>query len=175
MIKSKKDYLDYLEADRLATYRKNKNPKFLREHEWRYLRVMRKVEYYTNCKRGLINKLIVLYYRQKMYKLGLRCGFSIAPNTTGKGLKLFHYGTIVINGSSKLGDYCQVQTGVNIAANCKIGNNVYIFPGVKILSDISIADNVRIGANAVVTKNILESNITVAGIPAKKVSSQGSI
>lgn len=37
-----------------------------------------------------------------------------------------------------------------------------------------IADDVVIGANAVVTKDIAEPGITVAGIPAKKISNCGS-
>ena len=64
---------------------------------------------------------------------------------------------------------------MNIAQNCKIGNNVYIAPGVKILPDAEIADNIRIGANAVVTKSFLEPGITIAGVPAVKISDKGNM
>lgn len=176
MIKSKRDYLDYMEADRLATYRKTKKPKlFYQEPEWTYLRLLRKVEYYTNCKKGCLNRIILCYFKYKISKLGLVCGFTMFPNQIGKGVKIFHYGSIIINGSSKLGDYCQIQCGVNIASNVKIGNYVTIYPGVKIIDNITIADNVIIGANSVVTKDILESGITVAGVPAKKISNVGSV
>lgn len=37
-----------------------------------------------------------------------------------------------------------------------------------------IADGVCIGANAVVIKDILEPNITVGGIPARKISDNNS-
>ena len=54
------------------------------------------------------------------------------------------------------------------------GNNVYIGTDALILGDVTIEDNVMIGANAVVTKSITESGITVAGILARKISDVGS-
>jgi serine O-acetyltransferase len=55
-----------------------------------------------------------------------------------------------------------------------IGNNVYIGTGARILGNITIAHNVVIGANSVVTKSITEQGITVAGVPAKKISNVDS-
>lgn len=48
----------------------------------------------------------------------------------------------------------------------KIGDNYFIGAGARILSNVTIGNNVKIGANAVVTKDI-PSNCTVVGIPAK--------
>jgi len=56
----------------------------------------------------------------------------------------------------------------------QLGNNVFIGPGAKILGKVKIADGIAIGANAVVTKSFLEPNITIAGVPAKKISEEGS-
>ena len=42
------------------------------------------------------------------------------------------------------------------------------------MGGIRIADGVCIGANAVVIKDILEPNITVGGIPARKISDNNS-
>jgi len=42
------------------------------------------------------------------------------------------------------------------------------------MGEITIANGVAIGANSVVNKSIHEQNITVAGVPAKKVSNKGS-
>ena len=39
---------------------------------------------------------------------------------------------------------------------------------------ISISFLTAIGANAVVNKDILEEHVTVAGVPAKKISDKGS-
>lgn len=69
-----------------------------------------------------------------------------------------------------------IQAGVNIGVNNggvpTIGDNVYIGPGAKLFGAIEIANDVAIGANAVVTKSFTESNITIAGIPAKIIKHQ---
>ena len=56
----------------------------------------------------------------------------------------------------------------------KIGNNVFIATGAKIIGNITIADGVAIGANAVVVKDILEPNTSWGGVPARKLSDNGS-
>jgi serine O-acetyltransferase len=56
----------------------------------------------------------------------------------------------------------------------QIGNRVYIGSGARVIGNIKIADDVVIGANAVVTKDILESGTTWAGIPARKIANKGS-
>lgn len=83
-------------------------------------------------------------------------------NCCGKGLSIAHIGTIVINGSASLGDFCRLHTCVNIGtAGGKvsktpvIGNRVYIGPGAKLFGDITIADGIAIGANSVVNKSFL--------------------
>ena len=46
------------------------------------------------------------------------------------------------------------------------GKNVIVGSGAKVLGPIKIGDNVKIGANAVVLKDIPD-NVTVVGIPAE--------
>lgn len=46
--------------------------------------------------------------------------------------------------------------------------------GQKILPGVEIADNIRIGANAVVTKSFTDPGITIAGVPAVKISDKGT-
>lgn len=113
--------------------------------------------------------------------LGRKFGWTIPINTCGKGLNIAHTGTIVINGCVCVGDYCRIHTCVNIGTAAgfsgkapHIGNYVYIGPGAKIFGDIVIADGIAIGANAVVNNDFIEPNITIAGIPAKKISNKGS-
>jgi serine O-acetyltransferase len=55
-----------------------------------------------------------------------------------------------------------------------IGDNVYIAPGVKIYGGIEIAEGIAIGANSVVNKSFTEPNITIAGVPAKKIADGGA-
>ncbi len=55
-----------------------------------------------------------------------------------------------------------VDTPVYIGNHCWIGANAIILPGVKITGEYVV-----IGAGAVVTKDITESKVIVAGVPAK--------
>jgi serine O-acetyltransferase len=88
--------------------------------------------------------------------------------------------TIVVAVNARIGANCRIHEGVTIGATngsdgaAKIGDNVFIGSGAKIIGEIKIADNIAIAANAVVVKDILESGITVGGVPAKKISSNDS-
>ncbi len=111
--------------------------------------------------------------------LGYLLGFSIPCNVFGPGLRINHYGLLVVNPKSKIGEWCDIHQGVNIGESfdCKapkIGSNVWIGPGTKIFGGIEIADNICIGANSVVGKSFTERDITIAGIPAKKIKDKGN-
>lgn len=56
-----------------------------------------------------------------------------------------------------------------------LGDGVLLFMGAIVAGDTHIADNVVIGANSVVSKSILEENVTVAGNPAQIVSHRGRL
>ena len=121
------------------------------------------------------------YYSFRLQRLGLRCGFTVPPNTCDKGLNLAHTGTIVISPYASIGENCRIHVGVNIGTAAgttgqapKIGNNVYIGPGAKIYGPITLADDIAIGANAVVNRDCLEKNATLVGVPAKVVNHKGS-
>lgn len=120
---------------------------------------------------------------EQVYKLlhhrnSVKLGIEIGPNCCGKGLSIVHAGTIQINGDARIGDNLRIQEGVTIGAGSggvpTIGNNVYLGSGCKVIGNVKIADDCAVGANAVVVKDILEKGITVAGVPAKKVSDNNS-
>jgi len=180
MITSKKEYKYYLEADRLAFNKKGK-PRIIGDIVWKFQRLLRKVEYYMNCKKSILSKPFYLFFLLRYYLLGIRLGFSIPPNVFGPGLCIVHRGTIVIAEGAKIGANCRIHACVNIGTKAgyenlvpKIGNNVYIGPGVKIYGDIEIADGIAVGANAVVNKSFHEPGISIGGVPAKKISEKGS-
>jgi len=52
-----------------------------------------------------------------------------------------------------------------------IGDNVDIGQNAQIIGGIRIADNVRIGAGAVIVKDILTPGVTVVGVPGHIVQS----
>ena len=99
--------------------------------------------------------------------------FLSPPHTFGKGLTLWHWGSIVINPKVDGGDFVVIQSDVNISENVKIGNYVYLAPGVKVLEGVEIRERVIVGANSVVTKSIYEDNTTWVGCPAHKIKDNG--
>ena len=178
MIQSKADYREYLTADRIANhapkrYKYNLLCRIEGGYNYLYLKYLRKVEYVLNCKKGVWAKIELKLLNIRLKKLSVMTGLSIPPNTFGKGLYIPHWGSIVINGSAHFGDYCVVQSGVNVSESVKGGNHLYLAAGAKILIGVTIADDVIIAANAVVNKDVTEPNIVVGGIPAKKISDKG--
>jgi serine O-acetyltransferase len=181
MINSKDDLYYYLEADWIALGIDRKKPKIIGDEIWKYQILLRKIEYYVNSKKNIITKVYIYYLKYKFRNLGLKLGFSIPFNVFGPGLSIAHSGTIVVNRNAKIGHNCRIHTCVNIGTKAgysdlspHIGDNVYIGPGAKIFDSIKIADGIAIGANSVVNKSFLEENISIAGVPAKKISDKGS-
>lgn len=183
MINSKEDYYEYLVADMRALGIVGNRPKYggLRYSIWKYEVLMRKLEYVTNCKKSPVYTLYRLILKYEFTRQSIKYGFMIPINTFGKGLSIAHIGPIVVNGDAKIGENCRIHVDVNIGTQAgfgglapTIGNNVYIGPGAKLFGKIIIGDNIAIGANSVVNKSFLEEGITIAGIPAKKISNKGS-
>jgi serine O-acetyltransferase len=180
IIRSKADYEFYIKADKLALGKNYKIPRLIGDDVWKFQRILRKVEYYNNCKKSLFYKLYLKYISFKYYTMSLKLGFSIPLNVFGPGLCIAHRGTIVVNKDVRVGENCRIHACTNIGSNRsdisapKIGNNVYIGPGAKIFGDIVIASNIAIGANSVVNKSFYEKGISIAGIPAKKINNKGS-
>ena len=123
------------------------------------------------------NHIPILMLRFPVEKITeLVCGISIPSKCKiGSGLRIQHFGGIVLHDTVEIGCNATIYHGVTIglgrdkdvqAPVC--GDNIYIGTGAKILGEITIGDNVIIGANAVVLNNI-PNNCTVAGMPAKIV------
>lgn len=144
---------------------------------WKYNIYLRKLEYAMN-RNTRFGKWLAIFYRLKLEKYSRRTGWTIPPNTFGPGLLIVHRGTVVVNKNAKIGANCRVHVCVNIGdwngAAPTLGDNVYIGPGAKIFGGIEIASNIAIGANAVVNKNFTEQGISIAGIPAVKISDKGN-
>ncbi len=181
MIKSKRDYDLYIEADRLASGKNYRRPKLIGDDIWKFQRLLRKAEYYTNCQRSLIHKLYLKYILFRLHRMSIHLGYSIPINVFGPGLCIAHRGTIIINKDARIGENCRIHACTNIGSGRdsfllapKIGNGVYIGPGAKIFGNIEIADNIAIGANSVVNKSFYEKGISIAGVPAKKINNKGS-
>ena len=181
MIQSKADYKHYLEQDRLALYKKRKRPRIAGDEIWQYERLLRKTEYFLNCHKTPIGKVIATFLHFRLRKMGRKlCGYHIPPNAFEEGLSIAHWGPIVVHPSARIGKNCRIQQNVTIGATngqteaAHIGDNVFIGPCSSIIGKVTIASDIAIGANSVVTKSFEESGITIAGVPAKKISDNNS-
>jgi len=108
-------------------------------------------------------------------------GIEIHPGAQiGRRFFIDHGMGVVIGETAEIGDdvlmYHQVTLGGTSLEKTKrhptIGNNVLIGMGAKVIGPIILGDNVRVGANAVVTKDV-PANSTVVGVPAKVVKRDG--
>jgi serine O-acetyltransferase len=183
MIQSRKDYLYYLEADRIALGK----PKYSffeylkeimkREFIWRFQRSLRQSEYYRNVvsEKSIIGKIIYMMVKIQFKNISIKLGFSIPENVFGPGLAIVHYGTIVVNSDARIGANCRIHACTNIGRSGGIsgapilGDNIYIGPGAKIFGNISIADNCAIAANAAVNKSVIDRGVLIAGVPARVI------
>lgn len=90
----------------------------------------------------------------------------------GPGFVLIHSNGVVINGAVRGGENVLIEHQVTIGAEKRasptIGNGVFIGAGAKIVGPVTIGDNARVGANAVVTKDV-PPQTTVVGVPAKPI------
>ena len=83
----------------------------------------------------------------------------------GKGLRIHHFGGIIMHPSTAVGENCTLYHHVTIGdrggygRSATIGNNVLIGAGAKIIGEISIGDNCKIGANAVVCQDVPDNSI----------------
>ena len=130
-----------------------------------FLKLMRKCQYSSHS-----GGVKYVYYQIRYKKLGRKLGLSIGSNVFGYGLVIPHYGTIVVGGSNKCGNYCVLHTSTCITDNGKsIGDALYLSTGAKITSKVTIGDNISVGANSVVNKSFVEGNSMIAGAPAKVI------
>ncbi len=115
-----------------------------------------------------MNKMLACYYGLLQRRLGIKLGFSIAKDALGYGVVIPHYGTIVVGGGNKIGNYSVLHTSTCITHGQNvIGDMFYLSTGAKIIGDgIRIGNNVSVSANSVVNKSIPDSNILLAGSPA---------
>lgn len=67
-----------------------------------------------------------------------------------------------------IGKYCEVESYSFMGGFAKIGDNVTLHTRATILPHVKVGDNAVVGAGSVVLRTVKE-NITVFGVPAKKV------
>lgn len=100
----------------------------------------------------------------------------------GPGLYIGHYGGITVSSGAVIGRDCNLSQNITIGVSGggskrgapTIGDNVYIAPGARLVGKICIGDNVKIGANAVIHKDLPDNAIAVMEPGFKIISYAGN-
>jgi serine O-acetyltransferase len=99
-------------------------------------------------------------------------GISIpAEATIGKGLRIHHFGGIILHSGVILGEHCTIYHGVTLGDRGghggapRVGHRVLIGAGAKLIGEIKVGDDCVIGANAVVHTSVPAQHLAV-GVPA---------
>lgn len=104
-------------------------------------------------------------------------GIEIHPGAKiGSGFFIDHGMGVVIGETAEIGNDVTLYHGVTLGGvslekgkrHPTIGNNVVIGAGAKVLGNILVSDGSRIGANAVVVRNV-PANSVVVGVPGQVV------
>ena len=160
-------------------YRKNYNSIFrnlLFSPGARFMFTIRGCQYFPKFHPfGLIFRL---WNKQMQVKYGIQLFHTCK---IGKGFFMVHYGTIVINNKTVIGENCNVHQGVTIGnvnrgkkQGCpKIGDRVWIGANAVVVGGITIGNDVLIAPLTLVNFDVPD-NAVVAGNPAKIISYKGS-
>ena len=102
-------------------------------------------------------------------------GVDIHPGAElGRRLFIDHATGVVIGQTAQVGEDCVIFHGVTLGGvsmnpgkrHPTVGNHVMLGAGAKVLGPIHVGDNAKVGANAVVTKDVPEAAVAI-GVPAK--------
>jgi serine O-acetyltransferase len=94
-----------------------------------------------------------------------------AQATIGEGLRIHHFGGIIVSSEAVIGKHCTIYHDVTLGDRGgwggapRIGDRVLIGTGAKLLGDIVVGDDSIIGANAVVHTSVPARHVAV-GVPA---------
>jgi len=131
---------------------------------------LRLTEYVVN--QGGLWRPAGVWARWRLQARAIRLGYSIPVNVIGPGLKLPHWGTIVISGKARIGRNATIHPGTCLGEHYggapAVGDDVYLGPGAKAYGPITIGDGATLGANCVVTSTV-EARQTMVGAPARPI------
>lgn len=123
------------------------------------------------CRIPILRQVSALFYY--LLSTGVRFGLQIEiPRTTtiGPGLRIDHYGSILINSHLIAGENLSITHGVVVGQTDsgvpQLGNGVILGVRAVVIGGLVLEDNVWVGAGAIVTKSF-PKNAVVAGVPAK--------
>jgi serine O-acetyltransferase len=122
------------------------------------------------CRRHRLSLLEMAFNRT----ISMFCGCVIGRGAEfGPGFVLIHADGVVINGGVRGGAGVLLEHQVTIGAERRqspvLGDRVFVGAGARILGPVTVGTDARVGANAVVVKDVAPGT-TVVGIPAMPVA-----
>jgi serine O-acetyltransferase len=133
--------------------------------------------------KGLFRIILEPIYIFLFYMIRSTWGIEIPREAEiGEGFYIGHYGGIIVASSVKIGKNVDISHQVTIGVSGQgekrgcptIGDYTYIAPGAKIFGKIKIGNYVKIGANAVIYKDIPDNAIVVSYPGFKIISYKGN-
>lgn len=130
----------------------------------------------------IIKQILQVFCMLWQKAVEITTGISIpASAQIGHSFYIGHFGGIILNANTQIGNNCNISQGVTIGVSGIeekrgvpiIGNNVYIGANSVLAGKIIINDDVLIGGCSLVNTNV-DSNSVMLGVPAVKVSSKSS-
>jgi serine O-acetyltransferase len=179
MIRSLEDLVHHVRAD-LGRYDfdQRRLPSLasglLREPQARWLIRLRVTEYVHNTVRSPAGRVADAFLRWRLQRSAIKLGYTIPINRFGPGLKLPHWGTIVVSGAATIGANCTLHPSTLIGwkdGAPRIGDDVYIGNGAKLIGPVAVGDGAIIAPGAVVNRDVAPSAV-VGGIPARPLHSR---
>jgi serine O-acetyltransferase len=155
---------------------------FLTQGFWAILQYRVAHYFFSKWKIPIVRQLILgicLLWRKM---IEMTTGISIpASAQIGHSFYIGHFGGIILNAKTIIGNNCNISQGVTIGVsgvNEKrgvpiLGDNVYIGANAVIAGKISIGNNVIIGACSLVSSDVAD-NAVVVGVPAQVISHNSS-
>lgn len=135
-------------------------------------------------RRNLLLRLVLdpVYFILNVY-VQVAWGIEIPRRTkVGPGLYIGHFGGITVSSAAVIGRDCNLSQSITIGVSGEgdkrgapvIGDNVYIAPGARLFGRIRIGNNVKIGANAVIHRDLPDDAVAVLDPGFKIISYKGN-
>ena len=149
---------------------------WLKEQSWWAIAVYRYGRRVDRMPDGLLKKIRLKWYWLKYRIVETLTGIMLPKEAQiGPGLRIYHFGNIIIHPDTKIGARCVLRHGVTIGNRVPdgpvptVGDDVEFGAYAQVFGDIHIGDGAKIGAMSVVLCDV-PAGATAVGVPARIVS-----